>query len=373
MLYVDLPTRQEFQNLRHVRNDACVSIYLKTTPLSQDAGSGRIEIANLFKTATEQLEANGFDKRRLASLSEHIDDIREDEEFWRMQANSLVILATPDSIKTYRLANGLAPNVMVSDRFHLNPLMRALTFPNAAYVLQISENLVRLIEASPNLEPADVRLSDLPNGAADALRKTTLNDRAPSGRIQGTEGQNVRLIQYARKVDAILRRSLTGRDTPLILAAADRMAAIYRSINHYPNLVDEHIAHATDRTTNEELALTARAILDRLNAAKVLDIRQRYEARANDDLAISDLSDAARAATFGAIDTLLVDFDADLPGTIDEQTGVLSLASKATPSTYDVVDEIAARTLATGGHVLSVRASDMPTASPAAAILRYRV
>lgn len=373
MLYVDLPTKSEFLHLRNVRSDACVSLYLRTTPLSQEAEASRTELANQFRTARDQLESNGFDKRRLSDLAAHIDDLHDDDDFWRLQANSLAVLATPENVRTYRLANTLTPRVMVSDRYHLNPLMRALTFPNAAFVLHLSENTARLIEVFPDLAPAELKPPGMPRDAASAVHKSTLNDRAPSGRIQGAEGQNVRLRQYARQVEAALRPVLGGRDTPLILSAADRMASIYRSINHYPNLLDDHLSTTTDRTTNEEMATAARSVLDRLNSRLVSDVRDRYEARASQGLATDELSDVARAATFGAIDTILVDMDGDIPGTMDEQSGALALARQAGADTYDVVDEISARTIAHGGQVFSVRAADMPSKSPVAALLRYRV
>ncbi|MDV6329120.1 hypothetical protein Q5L94_13810, partial [Idiomarina sp. Sol25] len=86
-----------------VRADACVSIYLKTTPLTQASDASRIELGNLARQAREQLEAAGFDKRRLASLMEQFDDLGEDDDFWRLQANSLALLATPDSLRSFRL------------------------------------------------------------------------------------------------------------------------------------------------------------------------------------------------------------------------------------------------------------------------------
>jgi hypothetical protein len=121
MLYVDLPTRPEFLALREKRADACVSIYVETTPLSQHVDASRTQMANLFKTGREQLEAAGFDKRRMAALTELIDDLLDDDEFWRLQANSLAVFATPDTLQTFRLANRLSPMVRVSDRLHLNP------------------------------------------------------------------------------------------------------------------------------------------------------------------------------------------------------------------------------------------------------------
>jgi hypothetical protein len=60
-------------------------------------------------------------------------------------------------------------------------------------------------------------------------------------------------------------------------------------------------------------------------------------------------------------------------GTIDEETGVVSLDEQERPGDYGVLDEIARRTLTTDGRVLAVRAEDVPTGSAAAALLRYPI
>ena len=89
MLYVDIPTRSEFSALAGARADACVSIYLRTTPVTQDISAARIEFGNLIREAQKQLEDSGFDKRRMAALSEQLSDLVDDDEFWHFQANSL--------------------------------------------------------------------------------------------------------------------------------------------------------------------------------------------------------------------------------------------------------------------------------------------
>src|SRR5690606_9243882 len=122
MLYVDIPTRSEFATLSTARGDACVSIYLKTTPVTQEVGASRIEFGNLMREAQSQLQDAAFDKRRLAALLEILSDLLDDDEFWRFQANCLAVFATPDTIRAYRLANDLTSMVQVSDRFHLKPL-----------------------------------------------------------------------------------------------------------------------------------------------------------------------------------------------------------------------------------------------------------
>ena len=373
MLHVDIPTLPDVKALVAMRADACVSIYLDTTPLTQDAGAARIELGNLARSAREQLEAAGLDKRRLGALMEHFDGLAEDDEFWRLQANSLALFATPDKLSVFRLANDLHPMVEVADRFHLKPLLRALTFPHSAYVLALSENDARLVEVFADLPARVVKVEGMPKDAASAVGKSTLNDRSASGRIHGTEGQNVRLRQYARKVDAALRPVLAGRETPLILAATGRVEAIFRTVCSYPGLLPEAIAESADRVTEGDLAAQARPILDAAHAREIGDLKQLFETRAGQGRATGDISDAARAATYGAIEALLVDIDTVVHGQVDDESGAVTFADKAGAGNYGVVDEIAGRALASGARVLGVRKADIPGGGELAAILRYAV
>ena len=70
------------------------------------------------------------------------------------------------------------------------------------------------------------------------------------------------------------------------------------------------------------------------------------------------------------IDTLLVDLDAFVPGTIDDE-GALAYAETDDASTYGVTDELARRTWLAGGTIVPVRQADLPGDTPAAALLRW--
>jgi hypothetical protein len=81
MLYVDIPSLADLKFLAAQRGDICVSLYLPTTPVSQETAGDRIELKNRAKEALHQLEATNADKRRVAALMEHLDDLVDDDEF----------------------------------------------------------------------------------------------------------------------------------------------------------------------------------------------------------------------------------------------------------------------------------------------------
>lgn len=370
MLYVDMPTARQVGQLNQVRSDACVSIYLKTTPLTQAIGQSRTTLGNLVRTAVSQLEEAGVAKRRIWPLQEHIEHLLEDDDFWEHQANSLAILMTPEQIRTYRLANELTDMVEVSDRFHLKPLLRALAFPHSAHVLAVSENAVRLVEVSSDLPATEIRVPGMPKDAGSAVGKASINDSGPGRRIGGLEGQKVRLGQYIRKIDAALRPILATSDMPVILASTLPVDALFRSVSSV-SLLPEGIETSPDHMSEAELAAAARPVLDAHYASMIKEFHDLFDQRTGQNRVTSDLSDAARAATFGGIESLMVDFDSVTNGRIDEETGAVTLDDAGDAVNYGVVDEIAGRALRTGARVLAVRKEDLPGQKELAAILRY--
>ena len=79
--------------------------------------------------------------------------------------------------------NRLLGQVEVSDRFFLRPLFRTLTFPHVAFVLALAQGSVRVVEVTPDLDPAPIKVDDLPSDVASAARKSSIADRAPIRRL----------------------------------------------------------------------------------------------------------------------------------------------------------------------------------------------
>ena len=369
-LHTDIPTRSELGSLLEARNPASVSIYLPTSVVTQEARGDRIELKTLASEAIRQLESAGVERRAVARVREGLDDLVDDDKFWVEQAHSLAVFASPELTRTFRLPNRLSTAVEVGDRFYVMPLLRAVTFPQAAFVLALAAGSVRLVELTREGPPFIVAVPGLPSDAASAAGKASIADRSPSRRIQGSEGQKVRLRQFARKVDHALRGVLTGLELPLILAATEPLESIYRSVNSYPHLVDRGIQGSPEGATDQELATVARTVLDDLYARELSELRDRFELRFDQDRASTDVATVARAATYGSVDTVFVDIDRKVPGYVDDETGAVTFTEDDAVS-YGVVDEIARRVLLSGGRVLAVRAPDVPGGGAVAAILRY--
>jgi len=371
VLYVDIPSLSEFMALAAIRNEICVSLYLRATPLNEDVSGTRIELKRVSNVALEKLRLGGADRCQMAAVAELVDDLIDDDEFWRFQANSLAVLVTTEALRTFRLPNHLQPLAEVSDRFHLKPLLRTLTFPHEAFVLALSKASVRLLQVFTDLPPRKIRVDGLPEDASTFLRKAAVHGRSLSGRTQGSEDQKTLLRHYTRQVDQALRGILVGRHTPLILVAESPLDAIYRSVNTFPYLVADTAPGSIDNISEQELAERARSVLDRLHADEVDAVVSHYKSHGAGGRVTTDIATASRAATFGAIETLMVDVNEIIPGTVDETDGRVTFAEEPGPKTYGIVDEIARRALRSGARVLGLRRDDIPERASLAVIMRY--
>ncbi len=117
--------------------------------------------------------------------------------------------------------------------------------------------------------------------------------------------------------------------------------------------------------TPAELAAMARPVMDAAHAADLADRNALFTRRESQGRATTDVATAARAAAYGAIEMLLVDMEATMPGTVDAETGTITLAEEQSAESYGIIDQIAIMALATGAEVLSVRAADLPDSAPA--------
>jgi hypothetical protein len=371
LLHVDIPTETDLRALAEARHPASVSIFLPTTPVAGEISGDRIDLKNLAHEALAQLEASGVAKRDREAIGDQLAELVEDDDFWRFQANSLAVYATPDMVRTYRVPNALTRAFDVADRFHLKPLLRAVTFGQGAYVLALSLGHVRLLQLTAEQPATEVKLHGLPKSATDALGVSSLGVGTESRRSDTAAGQRARLVQFCRIVDRALRPYLAGKHVPLFLAADTAIGAIYRSVSSYPHLAPFGIDKTPESLSDSGISEEVRRLLDQLHAEEVAALKAEFADRKGSGRATADIDQAARAATQGAVQTLLVDIDRIVPGFVDDETGAVTFADANDAAAYGVVDEVARRALQSGARVMAVRAADLPTDSPVAAILRW--
>jgi len=366
MWHLDIPSESELRLLAAINAPAVVTIYMPTTPISQDAASEAMVLHNLVKEALiEVRQRPGLPRGDDEYIEVQLLDLIDDDDFWAHQSHGLGVITTPDGQWTFRLPHRPNAQVHVDDKANLIQLIAATT-AHDAHVLCLSEGAVRLVDVAADLPPKEFKVAGMPSDAASAAGKSSLKDRSPSGRLVGSEGKRVRIRQYARLVDDALMPILRGDERPLILIATEPIYSIFRQVCSAPTLVSLGVEANPDKWSLTQIAEAVKTVLDQHASDTDVELATLVDERRGQRRATTDLADIARAATAGAVATLILDRENDERGSIGDD-GALTLD----PAGPVIAKELACRVLANGGRVLALSADRLPGGSPVTAVLRY--
>ncbi len=366
MLHVTLPTPEDLAELIDQRDPASVSLVVPSSNRPAEADAARLALRSAAQEALAQLDAEPA-----AQLRAVIEELVDDDEFWRRQARTIAVFAAPGTLHAFTLPNRLEPLVAVGDRFDIGPLLRSLAISQEGWVLLLHEQAARLFAVSAEGSPEEQPL-DLPDDLHSILEITDQGGQADLPRAKGATGETPERRRFASAVQDAVLPHLRSTGRPLILAASNDLAPAYRAINRYDHLLAEGIEQHPGSLDPARIGELARGVLDRHGAAELADWRERFEERLTSGRSAGDLAQVAHAATLGQVEELLLDIDWGVEGSIDE-AGVVSELDAPSAEGYRIVDEIAARVLRHGGAVRAVRAEDLPNGGPVAALLRYAV
>lgn len=368
MLPADIPQTDHLLELVEMRGVPSITITLASSPIPADHERIRIQLRDLIDDADRQAKDARIDRPSREAAVARLRSVLDDEDFWMHQSRSLVLLASPQRLDAFRLANRLSARATVSDRFDTGSLLRAVTFPRRAFIVQISRGGARLTEFGADHGLTEHDLS-LPSDHRLILEEADNGGQADFPRPQGSTGDRLERERYCRVVQDEVAR-IVPRGVPVILSATTDLAPAYRTVNTHPTLLEAGIDAHPESLDDAALEQRARRILDDHEDSLLAAWRERFGTLQAQGLAADTLDDVAVAAANAAVEELLFDMDSDAEGTIDDR-GRIARADAAGPESTVLVDELAARVLRTGGTVRAARHDDMVQGSPVAATLRF--
>jgi len=314
-----------------------------------------------------------------------------DVHFWRHQSDGLAVFLSPGVFRYYCLPFDFEKLVVVSDRFHIKPLLPLLSGDGRFYILALSQNEVRLLQGT-RYSVSEVDLKNAPESLAKALRYEDPEKRLQfhtSTRTPGGKGQRPAIfhghgvasaddpkdyiLRYFHQVDEGLHDLLRDEQAPLVLAGVDYLLPIYREANMYPYLVDEGIEGNPEELKAKELHEQAWAIVQPrfLTAQKEAAAQYRQLAGAGSEQASNDLKEVVPTAYHGRVETLFVAVGLQQWGTFDPNTNAVQLHEEAEPGDEDLLDFAGVQTLLSRGTVYAVEPEKVPDEALLAAVFRY--
>jgi hypothetical protein len=378
---VDAIRRTDLQRLALGRHGPSVSVFLPTHRAGHEVEHSPIRLKNLLRQATDALKSDSVRAPEIDRLLAPLWRLLDDGLFWQYQSDGLALFSRPGWWRSFRVPLDLPELAVVADRFHISPLLPLLTGDGHFFVLALSQNQIRLLEGTRDrLEEVD--LPGVPLGVRDALQGEEAQKQlqlyvADRGGVaargifhgHGSAGdvQEERVLRYFRNVNRALREVLVGEQAPMVLAAVEHLAPIWRKANTYPHLVDEVLPGSPEGLGLDQLHARAWAVVEPLFLQAQREAAARYDQLAGTGLTSQDPREIVRAGEDGRIDTL---FAARHPA-----GGVRGVGSDPSPNgdraLRDVLELAAVTTLIKGGTVYVLPAGEVPGGGSVAAVFRY--
>lgn len=379
--------QDEIRKLTQRPGGWCVSLYMPMGSNFLKAGQNRIRFKNLLREAGEHLRRLGVRSPEVKRLMEPARALLKEKLFWGEQGKGLAAYLAEDLFVTYRLPLAPPKLVVVTDRFHLKPLLPVLSGDGRFFILGLSQNAVRLFQGDRD----SLEELELPPGVPHSLEEA-LPFEEPEKRLQfhtqtpfaaggraamfhgqgggADEGKN-RLLRFFQQVDQGLQPFLNRKSDPLVLAGVDYLLPIFREACRYPFLVEAGVTGNPESWSPEKLRLQSWNLVEPVFLREQESARERYQVAQQSGRASSRLQEIIPKAWDGRIEFLFVPVGVQQWGVFDPEKRTVGLHRVPRPGDDDLLDLAAVQTFLKGGTVYAVDPSEMPNRTLAAATFRY--
>ncbi len=380
-------TSDRLVELLHAHEPPCVSLYQPTHRHRPERDQDPIRFRNLVRDVEAALR-HGFDEADAERLLERLRALEHDKGFWTHRTEGLALLASPERLEIVDVQQPLVERVVVSDSFHVKPLLRVLQSADRFCVLALSRREARLFEGNRyTLDP--VELDGVPLTLTEALgedrtephltvasygmKGSAAGDRAMH-HGHGDRGEEVDIDteRFFRHVDrAVLEHVSKPTQLPLLLAALPEHHTPFRALSRNPFLLQAGVEGNPEAFDVEALREKAWRALEPRYLERLETLLERYGSARARGLGSSDVEAIGRAAVEGRVDVLLVAAERDVPGRLGASSGQPEPGSALRQDADDLLDDLAEAVLRTKGEVVVVPAERLPSESGALAIYRY--
>jgi hypothetical protein len=384
---MDSFTTRDLEELMKDEGFPRVSIFMPTFRAGKEVQQNSIRFRNLLDKATEELAGSDLDSTSIERLLEPATDVVRNRDLWRRQSDGLAAFIGEGKFRVYRLPQRFDELVVVTDRFHVKPLVSFVAEDRVFYVLALSQKEVRLIECTRQ-DAVRVPLKGVP----ESILETTDIDRAEktlqfhtrtTGRtgkrdaiFHGTgatvsPGTKKTILRYFRRVDRGVSRVLRKMDVPLVVAAVDYLIPIYKVANTHPYLAEQGIPGNPESAAMEELRDRALEILEpQLRHVRAASSK-KYKKLIGSGFTSDDLKETLVAAHHSRVETLFVPVGVNRWGRFDPDSATVEIHASREPGDQDLLDLAAVQSLVRGAQVFAVSPPAVPGGGELAAVFRF--
>lgn len=371
----------------HTGDGPLLSLYLPTTLKVEERQKNEIRLKNLLKEARTRLEALGMAATDADALTRAVANASLDKTMWKEHGKGFAVFAGRGFLAHVALPFRVRELAVVNFRFHLKPLLEALSRRRRFWLLALSQKDVRLyVGDERRLSEAELgpdvprRLTDVagqqPAGKQLRFHAATRGGRGGDGAIYhgmgaGKDDIEPEQEQFVRAVANGLERFWKQDETPVIVAGDNQLRAMYRRLSDYAHRILGEIEGNVEDLSRQALHAKAWPIVEGELERQRDEVLERLDQSGAETPVSRELADIVRAACDGRVATLFVAEDREYWGRWDDGERSIVSHERPLPGDDDLLDRAAVESWLKGGAVHVVPAAEIPGGGMAIAGLRY--
>lgn len=364
------------KSLKTTRGNPAVSIFVKTHRTHPENEQDSIALKNQLKVAEDRI-TNEHDKRTSDKILELIH-AKTDELDHNYNLDTLAIFANENEAQVLRLPFDAKERVILGEKFATRDLVRDMSEAVHYYVLVMTSEHARLIEAINDRVVKEIGGESERQSQMSELTFPINNTSLPTGSKAdrtGSSDDDSYLKEFMNRVDKSMQEFRNIDPLPVILVGDSRTLGFYEQVVDN----DSFIIGKVERLPNlkdgraEEIVAGVQEVVETQRATRYETAQGELEKARNEKMVRTDLQQIYRSAVEGNAVKLLVRQGHIVPATIDESALTLLVADDATAEgvTDDAVSEIIEIVSHNGGEVVFVPKDSMDEKEPIALITRY--
>lgn len=377
-------TTPELKALMLEQAPRCISIYLSTQRAGLEMAHDQLRLRAFLQRAEETLKAEDWPQADVATLTQPAYQLLTDSDFWRHLGDGLALFLAPHRHWVWRLPHEFDDQCLVASRFQVKPLLAWLSEELTFYLLTLSQKSVRLFRGTHS---ELTELETLPYNFKDSQhfdtwqKEVRTRSGAPVGAGRwsaifygsggGAETYKAEVQQFCHQIEHAVSERLRAEHTPLVLAGVDYLVAMYRTLNHYPHVVEGEITGNPDRLNPESLHARAWPLVQPLIRQRQAQALAQYRKLSSTHHVTHNLRKVVRGAHLGQVQTLFIAEGREQWGIFEPETQAIHLLEAPNPGADDLLNLAAIETLASQGTVYFLPVAEMPQQAELAALLRY--
>ncbi|MBK8518400.1 MAG: hypothetical protein IPL55_19585 [Saprospiraceae bacterium] len=381
-------SKKKLLELSEIHSAFCVSIFIPTHRADKEANSGKdtINLKNQLKDIKFKLGHHGMREQEIEKFLKPVNDLVNDNEFWRHQSDGLAIFMSDDLFEKYSVPVYFEEFNYLSNEFYLKPLIPLFNGDGLYYLLTLKIDEVKLYEGTRN-NITEIMIYDLiPSQLEDTVGYDYEQKSLQSRSQQGNKGKGMfhgrgdrdsdkknELVRYFRDIDKGLMTMLhDDQKPPLVISCLDYHFPIYQEVNTHQNLFSNYISgNPADKDVtllHEESWELVQPYFSKTRQEKF----DQFLKFIGTGRASSDITEILPAAIEGKVDTLFIENRSDIFGIYNPSAQDLIIQNTHRVPNVSLMNLVAMKALKKGGTVYLFEKKDAPdVSSNINALFRY--